>query len=192
MAENPGELKRLVVGRGAWLSPYFWRWAAWFWLHSLMPGWADYNHQSHRLLAQFSLECRQRQLEKYPHQLGPALNQTATDTIKLFHDNKELETFLQSDQARFWAEAGHPFENLPLEKLLELEPNLAPDDALVGGVMSSVDSSGDIHLYTKAMAKLAIERVKLRIRPCGVLRVLREKIRHLCAIGIKLRWGPRS
>ena len=36
------------VSLAAWLDPQFWRWAAWFWLNSLMPGWANFNHQSHR------------------------------------------------------------------------------------------------------------------------------------------------
>ena len=62
IAENPGEVqkmpgfalkvgfqvKRMRVSLAAWLDPQFWRWAAWFWLNSLMPGWADFNHQSHR------------------------------------------------------------------------------------------------------------------------------------------------
>ena len=37
------------------LNCYF-RWSAWFWFNSLCPGRAEYNHQSQRELAYFSLK----------------------------------------------------------------------------------------------------------------------------------------
>ena len=38
MRENKGELKSIRVRLAAWLDPAFYRWAAWFWFNSLVPG----------------------------------------------------------------------------------------------------------------------------------------------------------
>merc|ERR1712215_275570 len=54
IAKNPGELKTMKVGMDAWLDLDFYRWAGWFWMNSLVPGRADYNHESQRQLAWFS------------------------------------------------------------------------------------------------------------------------------------------
>ena len=48
----------MVVGLAAWLDPAFYRWAAWFWLNSLAPGWAETNHEACRQLAWLSMQCR--------------------------------------------------------------------------------------------------------------------------------------
>jgi len=146
IAENPGEVKRMRVSLAAWLDPQFWRWAAWFWLHSLMPGWANFNHQSHRLLALYSLQCQ----EEEEMRLGDRIScgKTALETLRLFTCSKEMDAFLESEQAQFWAQAGRPFSPLSAEECRQLEPSLAAASqagpTIVGGVACSVDSSGEV------------------------------------------------
>ena len=133
------------VSLAAWLDPQFWRWAAWFWLNSLMPGWADFNHQSHRcifastrnnsisidllavrfkpvscplhlprLLALYSLQCQ----EEEERRLGDRIScgKTAVETLRLFTCQTEMDAFLKSEQAQFWAEAGFPFSPLTADE----------------------------------------------------------------------------
>ena len=84
------------------------------------------------------------------------MNRTAVETIKLFHDKTEMEDFLSSSQAKFWAERGYKFRSLTAEECERLEPGLETADS-VGGVLcgSGLDSSGDVLLYTKNIARLA-------------------------------------
>ena len=97
------------VSLAAWLDPQFWRWAAWFWLNSLMPGWADFNHQSHRycnrikdkylntcfllrLLALYSLKCQEEEEERLGEQIS--CGKTALETLRLLTSSKEKTSFL--------------------------------------------------------------------------------------------------
>jgi len=167
IAENPGEVKRMRVSLAAWLDPQFWRWAAWFWLNSLMPGWADFNHQSHRLLALYSLKCQEEEEERLGEQIS--CGKTALETLRLFTCPKEMAAFLESDQAQFWSNAGYPFFSLTAEECRELEPSLAPASqpgpTIVGGVRCSVDSSGEVYKYVQNLGRVARE-VGVEVR-CG-------------------------
>lgn len=121
------------------------------------------------------MNCRQMEESEYGNKV--AMNQTAKETLKLYHDKEELEDFLNSDQAKFWADKGFPFKSLSVEECLELEPLLASDDAkhgivdnsgLAGGVLcgEALDSSGDVHVYTCNIAGVARDHgVNIR---CGV------------------------
>ena len=53
------------MGLAAWLDPAFYRWAAWFWLNSLAPGWAETNHEACRQLAWLSMQCRHQIYSSY-------------------------------------------------------------------------------------------------------------------------------
>ena len=162
IAKNPGELKTMKVGLNAWLDPNFYRWAAWFWFNSLVPGRASYNHESQRQLAWYSMTCMEDEIADFGEEL--AMNKTAVDTIKVFHDEDDMKDFLSSDQANFWAARGYEFTALSAEECLALEPTLAQPSQvcgdldnhdLVGGVLCQVDSSGDIYTYTCNLARLA-------------------------------------
>merc|ERR1711962_1584862 len=121
IAENPGEVKRMRVSLAAWLDPQFWRWAAWFWLNILMPGWADFNHQSHRLLALYSLKCQEEEEERLGEQIS--CGKTAVETLRLFTCPKEMAAFLESDQAQFWSNAGYPFSHSRGVQRIGAEPS---------------------------------------------------------------------
>ena len=41
---------------------------------------------------------------------------TALETLRLFTCSKEMEAFLESEQAQFWAKAGRPFSPLTAEE----------------------------------------------------------------------------
>lgn len=178
IAKNPGELKTMKVGLNAWLDPNFYKWAAWFWWNSLVPGLASYNHESQRQLAWYSLRCMEEEMAEMGDEVE--MNKTAVDTIKLFHDQGEMDDFLESDQANFWKEKGYEFKPLSAKECLELEPTLgSPSEAsgvldnqdLVGGVRCSVDSSGDIYTYTCNLAKAAAK--------LGVTILCGEQVRKL-------------
>jgi len=162
LAKNPGELKTMKVGMSAWMDPNFYRWAAWFWFNSLVPGRASYNHESQRQLAWYSLQCMEKEIIDFGEDVD--MNKTAVDTIKVFHDADDMKDFLVSDQANFWKKKGHEFTPLTVEECLAMEPTLAsPSEVsgeldnhdMVGGVHCRVDSSGDIYTYTCNLAKLA-------------------------------------
>ena len=164
LAQNPGELKNIRVGLSSWTDHRFYRWAAWFWANSLMPGWAEANHESCRQLAALSIEARAA--EEAEHGDKVDMNKTALETIKMFHNKQEMEDFLSSAQASFWRSRGHEFLALSPEQCRELEPALAEAGArhgdpnntgLVGGVLCGrgLDTSGDVHVYTCNIARLA-------------------------------------
>lgn len=155
MIQNPGELKSIKISLAAWTDLAFYKWAFWFWFNSLFPGRAAYNHESQRQLAHYSLLCMEDEEKTFGDKLS--LNKTATDTLKLFHNEKDMEKFLASDQAVFWKERGWEFERLSAEECYRLEPSLAEMNDLVGGVLSRVDSSGDIHIYCKNLEKMCAE-----------------------------------
>ena len=101
-----------------------------------------------------------------------------------------MEQFLSSKQAQFWADRGFPFTRLSPEQCWKLEPGLTEDPVqklqlpsfvilsimtsetsvqeCVGGVLcgQGLDSSGDVHRYTLALAARA-EKAGVDIR-CGV------------------------
>ena len=129
-----------------------------------MPGRAEANHESCRQLAALSIEARAAEEAEYGDRVD--MNQTALETIKMFHDKQEMEDFLSSSQAEFWRRRGHEFLALSPEQCRELEPGLAEAEAehgdpdnrgLVGGVLCGrgLDSSGDVHVYTCNIARLA-------------------------------------
>ena len=67
-----------------------------------------------RLLALYSLQCQ----EEEERRLGERIScgKTALETLRLFTCSKEMEAFLESEQAQFWAKAGHPFSPLTAEE----------------------------------------------------------------------------
>ena len=90
-------------------------WSGWFWYNSLLTTRAQYNHQSCRLLAWlrstllthsekivqeikivFSLKCREEEEREFGERVE--MNKTAVETIKLFHDKREMADFLSSSQ----------------------------------------------------------------------------------------------
>ena len=67
-----------------------------------------------RLLALYSLQCQ----EEEEMRLGDRIScgKTALETLRLFTCAKEMDAFLESEQAQFWAEAGRPFSPLSAEE----------------------------------------------------------------------------
>ena len=129
-----------------------------------MPGRAEANHESCRQLAALSIEARAKEEAEYGDKVD--MNRTALETLKMFHDKQEMEDFLSSAQASFWRRHGHEFLALSPEQCRQLEPELAeagarhgdPDNTgLVGGVLCGrgLDTSGDVHVYTCNIARLA-------------------------------------
>ena len=130
LAQNPGELKNIRVGLSSWTDHRFYRWAAWFWANSLMPGWAEANHESCRQLAALSIEARAAEEAEYGDKVD--MNKTALETIKMFHNKQEMEDFLSSAQASFWRSRGHEF--------LALSPEQRP--GLAGARMRRKECAG--------------------------------------------------
>ncbi|XP_023331328.1 uncharacterized protein LOC111703577 isoform X2 [Eurytemora carolleeae] len=158
IAKNPGELKTMKVGFESWTDPNFYRWCAWFWMNSLWPGRAEFNHQSQRLLSYFSYKSMQEEKAKYGDKLF--MNETAKETIKLFYNAEEMNEFLSSNQAKFWAEHGLGFRQISAQDCIQLEPglrNVCQTDGIVGGVVCPSDSSGDIGVYCSNLEKLCKE-----------------------------------
>lgn len=129
-----------------------------------MPGRAEANHESCRQLAALSIEARAAEEAEYGDKVD--MNRTALETLKMFHDKQEMEEFLRSSQAAFWRRRGQEFLALSPAQCRELEPGLAeagarhgdPDNTgLVGGVLCGrgLDTSGDVHVYTCNIARLA-------------------------------------
>lgn len=57
LGQNPSAFfsSGLKIGLSAFTDPNFYRWGAWYWFNCLMPGRADYNHESCRQLAYLRL-----------------------------------------------------------------------------------------------------------------------------------------
>ena len=67
-----------------------------------------------RLLALYSLQCQ----EEEERRLGDRIScgKTAVETLRLFTCQTEMDAFLKSEQAQFWAEAGFPFSPLTADE----------------------------------------------------------------------------
>ena len=112
----------------------------------------------------FSIQARRDEEKEFGDKVN--MNKTALETIKMFHNQQEMDDFLVSSQALFWKEKGYEFKPLTVEECQELEPVLADgearhgvidNDGLVGGVLCGrgLDSSGDVYQYTCNIANIA-------------------------------------
>ena len=50
---------------------------------------------------------------------------SASNTLKLFHDQEIMDRFVQSSQAKFWSDKGHPFKVLSPEECFRRVPLLS-------------------------------------------------------------------
>jgi hypothetical protein len=50
------------------------------------------------------------------------MNETATNSLRLLPERADLEAFLASSQAGFWAQRNRPFKQLQPEQLREMVP----------------------------------------------------------------------
>ena len=67
-----------------------------------------------RLLALYSLQCQEEEEMRLGDQIS--CGKTALETLRLFTCSKEMDVFLESEQAQFWAKAGRPFYPLTAEE----------------------------------------------------------------------------
>ena len=66
-------------------------------------------------------------------------NKTATNTLRLYHSEQDLQDFFKGSQAKFWEKNGHPFVKLSPEEIKEMLPTL--DQENLGNPLYSVDST---------------------------------------------------
>ena len=98
----------------------------------------------------------QRVLRALTEETGLAYDRQSLGTLRLFRDAPALEAALQC--ADMLGQLGVAYRRLEPADCVELEPALAPQVGLLsGGIHFPEDESGDAHLFTQALAKLAVE-----------------------------------
>ena len=106
------------------------------------------------------MQARQEEQDEFGDKVD--MNQTAKETLKIFHDKQEMDRFLESDQvgqkenrslktftcfifsqAKFWQAKGYKFDKLTVEQCQEIEPVLAGADSTHGVVNNQGDNNED-------------------------------------------------
>jgi len=166
LSENRNELRRISLSPSALTDPAFYRWCAWFALNGLWPGRDERNHAAQRNLGAYSIDCLGRLKARYGAAL--AFNQTADNTIKLFHDRGDKDHFLnEATFVDFWRGRGVAFNFLTREQIQGELPqmDLENDSTLVGAVWNepAIDSSGDINTFCGNLERLMEEKFGDRV-----------------------------
>ncbi|MAK56758.1 MAG: amino acid dehydrogenase [Pusillimonas sp.] len=103
-------------------------------------------------LAEYSLQT----LKSMREELGIEYNQLSRGILNFYRNNEQFDASQQA--AGFMRDYGLDRRIVSKEEVLQIEPALAPvADAIVGGDYTELDESGDIYLFTTALAKKAEE-----------------------------------
>ncbi|KXZ63808.1 D-amino acid dehydrogenase small subunit [Acinetobacter venetianus] len=107
------------------------------------------NKERMMRVAEYSRDC----LRDLREQTGINYENRAKGTLQIFRNEAQLEA-LQRD-IQVLKECGVDFDLLNAQQLGSVEPALAHNDHLVGGLHLPNDETGDCFLFTNALAKLA-------------------------------------
>lgn len=100
-------------------------------------------------LCQYSQRC----LDDLADEEGLEYAQVNKGVLYLYRDEKELE--VGAKKMQLLADHGQKIETLDAQRVVELEPTLAPvKEKIVGAVYGLTDGSGDSELFTKEVAKI--------------------------------------
>ncbi|GBR48542.1 D-amino acid dehydrogenase small subunit [Acetobacter pomorum] len=110
----------------------------------------DINKSRMLRIAEYSRDC----LDALREETGITYDDRQRGLIQLFRTNKQIDT-AQHDM-RLLAEANIPHQLLAVDQVLEHEPGLAhAKHLLTGGLYLPGDESGDAHVFTQRLARMA-------------------------------------
>lgn len=110
----------------------------------------DINKSRMLRIAEYSRDC----LDALRAETGITYDDRQRGLIQLFRTNKQIDT-AQHDM-RLLAEANIPHQLLAVDQVLEHEPGLAhAKHLLTGGLYLPNDESGDAHIFTQRLARMA-------------------------------------
>jgi len=121
LAQSRGEIKRIQLSWDAVTDHKFWRWGMWFTFNCFFPGKVKANDEAQQTLGLYSLKCLKKLEETYGGELL-AYNKTATNSIRLFYSQDDMQYFFNTSQAHFWEKHGAPFMPISPEKCREMLP----------------------------------------------------------------------
>ncbi|MGJ8758502.1 D-amino acid dehydrogenase [Acinetobacter sp. HC8-3S] len=107
------------------------------------------NKERMMRVAEYSRDC----LRDLREQTGINYENRSKGTLQIFRNEAQLEAVQRDIQVL--KECGVDFDLLNAEQLGSVEPALAHNDHLVGGLHLPNDETGDCFLFTNALAKLA-------------------------------------
>jgi len=107
------------------------------------------NKERMMRVAEYSRDC----LRDLREQTGINYENRAKGTLQIFRNEAQLEAVQRDIQVL--KECGVDFDLLNAQQLGSVEPALAHNDHLVGGLHLPNDETGDCFLFTNALAKLA-------------------------------------
>ena len=121
-------------------------------LRNCSPARYAVNKERMMRVAEYSRRC----LQQLREDTGIAYEQRTGGTLQLFRTQAQRDA-VQRDIAVL-EECGVPYELLSPEQLADVEPSLAQArERLTGGLRLPKDETGDCHLFTRSLARLAAE-----------------------------------
>ena len=148
-------------------------WRQWIWgaafLRECLPGRLSQNIRAMVRMAQYSHETLKHMRES----LGIDYNHLERGILNFYRDEKEFEGSQKA--ADVMRDFGVDRRVVSADEVVEIEPALAPHRAsIVGGDFTKDDESGDAHLFTVELYKLALARGVLFEFSTRITRVICE------------------
>ncbi|QIM49350.1 D-amino acid dehydrogenase [Pusillimonas sp. DMV24BSW_D] len=110
------------------------------------------NIRSMVALAEYSLQT----LKSMREELGIEYNHLSRGILNFYRNNEQFDASQQA--AGYMRDYGLDRRIVSKEEVLQIEPALSPvADSIVGGDYTELDESGDVYLFTSALAKKAEE-----------------------------------
>lgn len=132
-------------------DPALWLWLLRF-LRNCTPGRTARNIERTVRIALYSRST----LQALRADTGIHYDALSRGILHIFRNQQAFEEHCKGSEVM--SRAGLPQTVIPRQALTTVEPALAPiADELVGGLLAPDDESGDVHLFTRAMASLAAE-----------------------------------
>jgi len=132
-------------------------WRQWIWgaafLRECLPGRLSHNIRAMVRMAQYSQETLKHMREAF----GIEYNHLERGILNFYRDEKEFEGSQKA--ADVMRDFGVDRRVVSADEVIGIEPALAPHRAsIVGGDFTKDDESGDAHLFTVELYKLAVAR----------------------------------
>jgi D-amino-acid dehydrogenase len=131
-------------------DPRMWRWMLQMLRNCTAERYAVNKARMVRV-AEYSRDC----LRTLSAETGIAYDERSQGTLQLFRKQSQIDG--ASGDIEVLREYGVPFEVLDREGCIHAEPGLAPvRDVFLGGLRLPDDETGDCHLFTQRLEKLAV------------------------------------
>jgi len=135
------------------LDPWMYIWGIRFLLNCTHAK-ARFNATNILRLGMYSKRCT----NVLQQETGIEFDNRKLGILHIFSDEKEIDA--SEDQAKFQAQFNCPYERKSAAECISLEPSLEHTSrTIAGGIYMPMDESGDVRMFTQALAKYCTEKL---------------------------------